>query len=138
MIDSLLKNAQIWRSSGAFPDHWLKFLKDDAEAENVAVVSSRDNTQLIGVTNTDTGELIAYVVLGVDENDMVTIYAARVTQKGAGGMFLRSMFDASVIVGKSFRVHSEKQEVWARFLGVDAFEKHIDTNGVPQLVVRNG
>lgn len=101
------------------------------EAELVAEVSSRDDTVSLIITDA-AAALVGYAVIGFDDQDIVTIYAARSFNSVVAKMALRAIFGAAEVLGVPMRVHTEKLDTFARYLGAKSFRAAIDGDGVRQ------
>lgn len=117
----------------ASPD-LLALLADD-EAAAVLETSSRDNTVLLTVMNSE--QVVGYAVFGKDQGGMLAIYCARSMVAGIGGMAMKALFGASKIMGTPLRVHADDFEAMkakAKLFGADMskIEEHIDADGILQ------
>lgn len=105
-------------------------LLGEGEAELVAEVSGRADT--VSLIITDAAEaLVGYAVIGFDDNDMVTIYAARSFNSVVAKVAIKAIFGASEVLGVPMRVHTERLDKFARWVGAKSFRAAIDGDGVP-------
>lgn len=122
---------QVRASIEAMPEALIATLPDEAERENVRKTSAYDTTATLTVIDTDKDELMAYAVYGHDDNNHLTIYAARCFLAGMGAIALKSLFGVSKVVGTPLRVHAEKVKTFARMMGAEEALDAIDGDGVP-------
>lgn len=129
-------NMRFTATRGGFPNQHSHQL-EGWELENLPDLCARDDTVLLIVEDTKKGSLIAYGVVGIDDGDMFTIYAARSVVAGIGAAAVKGLFGASKIAGKPMRVHAESVRTYARILGATDALETLDSDGV-KMGVFNG
>lgn len=100
------------------------------EAELVAEVSGRADT--VSLIITDAAKLVGYAVIGFDDQDMVTIYAARSFNSVVAKVAIKAIFGASEVLGVPMRVHTERLDKFARWVGAKSFREVLDGDGIRQ------
>lgn len=122
---------------GAFPTVHLATLQGD-ELDAVPALCARSDTALLLVEDCVTGALLAYGVIGLDNSQMFTIYAARSHMTGLGGAAIKGLFGASQILGTPLRVHSEKVRTYAKMMGAGDALETLDSDGVAMGIFSDG
>lgn len=104
-------------------------LLDAKELELVAELSARDDT--MSLTISDEKGVIGYAVFGIDNDNMVTVYAARSMNSFIAKAAMIGVFGAAQVMGMPLRVHTEKLRGMARMMGAEQAFKCLDLDGVP-------
>lgn len=123
----LPRNVRVWRSVEALP---TALIEDLEEFELVKKVSGYDDTMSVVVADAE-NNLLAYAVVGPDEDGITTIYAARCLFGGAGAMMLKAIFGASQVLGAPMRVHTDRIHAFQRAIGADVAVECEDAEGLP-------
>lgn len=113
---------------GDFPAELLVQLATD-EARLVQELTGRGDT--VSLTVTDGARLVGYAVMGWDDADMVTVYAARSLNHFLARAAMMGIFGAAQIMGAPLRVHTEKLRAMARMLGAEKALAALDGDRVP-------
>lgn len=113
---------------GSFPTDDLVQL-DSGEAQHVVEAANRTDTACLILRQG--GKLIAYAVMGFDDSDMVTVYAARSSGHTMGRIAMKAIFGAAQVIGAPLRVHTDKLRAMARFFGATDALACLDGDGLP-------
>lgn len=103
-----------------------------AEADLAREVSAREDTASLIVTGDD-GTLQGYAVIGFDDNDMATVYAARSVNSMLARIAMQGIFGAAQVMGAPLRVHDlrGKLRAMARMMGATDILHCLDGDGLP-------
>ena len=125
------------------PDLILGRVSDDdlshlpaQEALQLGEVSERSDTATIIVR--EGNSLVGYACFGFDDDDMVTVYAARSVNSFLAKAAMKAFLGVSQIVGQPLRVHSEKVAAMGRMMGADFAMMARDMDGLPMGIFSRG
>lgn len=122
-------NARTVGTNGFIPAELLTGLCNE-EAEHLHNVCNRPDTTAIYVVDLDKGELFAYGVIGLADDGALAIYAANTFNSVMSKMALKTFLGVSEVLGKPLRVHADKADVMARYMGAESFTSAIHSDGV--------
>lgn len=109
---------------------------DAKEADLVRELMARDDTGALVIS--DAGQMLGYAVIGVDLDEMVTVYAARAVKSMMAKAAMIGIFGAAQVFGKPVRVHTEKVRAMARMMGANIAVAADDMDGVPMGIFAHG
>lgn len=115
-------------TKGAFPSDDLAGL-ESGEAQLVSDVAERYDTVSLLIRSEK--KLIGYAVMGFDNSDMVTVYAARSVNSVLARVAMKAIFGAAQVIGAPLRVHTDKLRAMARMMGAGDAVACFDADGLP-------
>lgn len=102
---------------------------EPTEAATVAELSARDDTKSLLVA--DGEKVVAYAVFGFDDQEIITVFAARAMNHFLAKCAMQAFFGAAQVLGTPLRVHTEKLRAMARMMGAESALATFDCDGVP-------